>query len=223
MTGAAPIRILLVEDHASFSQALTGMVGFEPDLTVVAAVTDGEAAADTAEDARPDVAVVDLDLPGGSGVEVIAELRARLPGVRCVVLTALTDPVELGRAVEAGAKAVHHKSIQIDALFDVIRDVARGVSRLDAADVTAWLGALAADRESRWEERVARDLLSPREHEVLLLLAHGVGSAGIAETLVITEATARTHIRNLRTKLGAATRVEAVAEAIRLRLLDPTG
>lgn len=215
------IRVLLVDDHASFRQALEGMISLEADLEVVGHVGRGDLAGKAAEAQRPDVAVVDLDLPGAGGVDAMADIRDASPGTRCVVLTALVEPVELGRAVEGGAAAVLHKSVQMAQVFDVIRAVASGKTMLDPERTVAWLRALHGHRETRWQARAAEALLSPREQEVLELLAQGLGTRAIAQQLFISEGTAQTHVRNLRVKLGAGTRLEAVAEALRLGLLKP--
>ena len=215
------IRIVLVEDHASFGQALAGMAAMEPDLEVVGQVGRGEDALTSATGA--DIAVVDLDLPGMAGVATIAALRERHPGLGCVVLTALTDEVELGRAVEAGAAGVLHKSVSMADLFRVVRAVAAGENTLDPADSARWLRALADDREAGWRARVAADALSPRELEVLTALARGERLAGIARSMAIAPGTVQTHIRNIRQKLGVSSQLEAVVEAYRLGLIDRPG
>ncbi len=214
------IRLVLVEDHVSYGQALAGMADLEDDLEVVASLTRGDEAADVVETSDAHVLVVDLDLPGISGIEVIHAVRARRPATACVVLTALTDDVELGRAVEAGATAVLHKSVPVADVFAVARAVAGGANRLDPALTTRWLGALARSREEGWRARVTSSALSAREREVLQLLATGASSHVIAERLRIAEATVQTHVRNLRGKLGVGSRLEAVLEAQRLGLID---
>lgn len=215
------IRILLVEDHASFGQALAGMAEMEDDLEVVGQVGRGEDAIALASGA--DVAVVDLDLPGMAGVATIAALRERHPELGCVVLTALTDESELGLAVEAGAAGVLHKSVTMAELFRAVRAVASQQNTLDPADSARWLRALAADREAGWRARIAADALSPREREVLAALARGQRLPAIAESLAISAGTVQTHIRNVRLKLGVSSQLEAVVEAYRLGLIDRPG
>lgn len=212
---------MLVEDHTSFRQALEAVIALEEDLEVVAQAERGEDAAELAADTQPDVAVIDLDLPGGGGVDAILDVRERCPDVRVVVFTGLTDEVELGRAVEAGASAVAHKSLDIVAFLGIVRSVAAGASLLDPTLTSRWLGAVGRAREAGWEARLLREQLSPRELEVLALLAEGRSGPDIAERLTISPETAHTHIRNLRAKLGASTRLEAVAVALRLGLVEP--
>lgn len=215
------IRIMLVEDHASFGQALAGMAELEDDLVVVAHVQRGEEAVALAAEA--DVAIVDLDLPGMAGVATIAELREQRSGISCVVLTALTDEVELGRAVEAGAAGVLHKSVAVAEVFRVVRSIAGGASCLNPNDTARWLQGLAADREAGWRARVAADALSPRELQVLQALARGERLPVIAEVLRISPGTVQTHVRNLRLKLGVSSQLEAVVEGYRLGLIERPG
>jgi DNA-binding NarL/FixJ family response regulator len=154
---------------------------------------------------------------------VIDGLRRDRPAVRSVVLTALTDEAELGRAVEAGATAVLHKSVDVPELLDVVRRVAAGQTVLDAGPTSAWLRSLAAERERGWLARTIGDSLTPREREVLQLLSAGHGGAAIASELGISQDTVQTHVRNLLGKLGVGTRLEAVALALRLGLVSPGG
>lgn len=219
--GPPGIRVLLVEDHASLAQALTAVMGLEDDLRVVGHARAAEEVDAVLDGAHADVAVIDLDLPGASGVDVIAELRDRPNAPRCLVLTALRDDAELGRAVEAGAAAVVHKSVDMPQLLDVVRQVAGGATVLPAGPTSTWLRAMAAERERTWRARTLRDALTGREAEVLRLLADGCNSAAIAEHLVITQDTVQSHVRNLLGKLGVGSRLEAVALALRLGLVDP--
>jgi DNA-binding NarL/FixJ family response regulator len=217
----AGTRVLLVEDHTSFAQALAAVLDLTDDLTVVGHAREAAEVGAVLSRAAADVALVDLDLPGGSGIDVISELRDRPGAPRCVVLTALRDDAELGRAVEAGAAAVVHKSVGMPELLDVVRQVAGGATVLHAQTSSAWLRAMSAERERTWRARTLRDALTARETEVLALLAEGLGGAAIAERLVITPDTVQTHVRNLLGKLGVGSRLEAVSLAVRLGLVDP--
>lgn len=215
------VRVLLVEDHASLRDALAAVIGMTDGMEVVAAL--GRADDDTLDDdaLHVDVAVVDLDLPGGSGVEVVERLRARDAPVGCVVLTGLVDDRELGRAIESGASAVLHKSTPMPDLLDAVRTVAGGGTVLPPADTSRRLRALAEDREQRWEGRLLAEQLTRREREVLELLVWGRGNDDIAEALVISPDTVQTHVKNLMAKLAAGSRLEAVSRALRLGLVAP--
>ena len=213
------MKVMLVEDHTSYAQALTAVMALETDFVVVGHATDADEAADLAARAEPDIALVDLDLPAASGVDVLNDLRAQAHAPACVVLTALTDRAELGRAVEAGAAAVLHKSADMTDLLDVLRSVAAGGTELAAEQASEWLRALAAERERTWRARTMRDALTAREAEILQLLSDGHSSRAIAQKLFISPETVQTHVRNLLGKLGVGSRLEAVTLALRLGLV----
>jgi DNA-binding NarL/FixJ family response regulator len=215
------ITLLLLEDHASYRQLLSMFANAQEDLKVVAEVRRADEAGTAAAATRPDVAVVDLDLPGGTGVGAIHDIRRVSPGTGCVVLSALNEDVEFGRAIEAGASAVLHKSIDIEELLDVLRAVADGRTVLPAEQTSRRLRALASSRDRGWHVRVLHEHVSPREREVLELLAEGADNRRIARQLGITQNTVQTHIRNLLAKLGVQSRLEAVVKAMRMGLVEP--
>jgi len=215
------IAVVLVEDHTSYAQALAAVIELTDDIEVIGRAQSAEDAARVLAEHAPDVAVVDLDLPGASGIDVLDALRDRQGATAAVVLTALTDEAELGRAVEAGAAAVLHKSVDVTELLDVVRRVADGGSVLAAGPTSSWLRALAAERERTWMARTIRGTLTPRETEILRLLAAGHGSDAIAARLVISADTVQTHVRNLLGKLGVGSRLEAVTLALRMGIITP--
>lgn len=214
------VTILLVEDHTSFRQALAAVLSLEDDLELVAEVERGEDAGPAAARATPAVAVVDLDLPGIGGVEAIAAIRAASPETRCVVLTALRDEVELGRAIEAGAAGLVHKSVDMSVLLDAIRGVSDGATLLAPETTARFLSALSRSRSDHWRAELLRSSLSPREFEVLQLLTEGRTNRAIGEELGISPETAQTHVRNLMGKLDVSSRLEAVALALRLGIVS---
>lgn len=214
------IRVLLIEDHGALRDALAAVLDLDERFEVVGAVGRGDEAGSAARAAQPDVALVDLDLPGGDGVSAVEAVRAVHPPTAFVVLTASTDPVELGRAVEAGVGAVLHKSADVTDVIAALDGVARGANLVPAADAAGWLRALGAARENGWYARVVGDTLTGREREVLDLLARGATNDTIARALHISPQTVQTHVRNLLAKFGVGSRLEAVTEAIRLGLVD---
>lgn len=216
-----PVSILLVEDHASFRQALETVVEMEDDLRVVANVARGEDAGEAASRHHPDVAIVDLDLPGVDGIETIGAIRRASPETACLVLTGLQDDVEMGRAVQAGVVAVLHKSVDVEELLGTVRRAARGAVLLVPGEVSRWLQAAGSARDRHWSSGLLRRSLTEREREVLALLAQGGTNRSIATTLGISTETVKTHVRNLMGKLDERSRLEAVTSAIRLGLVDP--
>lgn len=214
------IRVLLVEDHTSLRQALAAVIGMTDDMSL--AGEHGRADFDVAEAAADtDVAVIDLDLPGGDGVEVVTRLRTASPTLGAVVLTGLSDDRELGRAIEAGAAAVLHKATPMPEVLDTIRTVAAGGTVLPVEETSRRLSALARDRERRWQGRLYAEQLTNRELEVLEHLVYGLGNSDIGQRLGISPETVQTHVRNLMGKLGASSRLEAVSLALQHELVDP--
>jgi DNA-binding NarL/FixJ family response regulator len=218
---ATPLRVLLVEDHASFRHALRAVFALEQDLSVVAEVDDGTQAGAAAAEHHPDVAVVDLDLPGADGIEALTDIRQASPDTACVVLTALQDDAEMGRAVEAGAAAILHKSVDIEDLLQVIRRASTGMNLLSPNDTARWLQARGRQRDQRWQTALLEQKLTRREREVLALLAHGGTNQSIARELVISPETVQTHVRNLMAKVDERSRLALVTTAIRLGIVDP--
>lgn len=215
------ISVVLVEDHLTFAQALEAVFSLEPDLRVLAVVAQADDAGVVARRLTPDVAVVDLDLPGGGGELAIRGMREASPRTRFLVLTASRDRLELARVVEAGVSGLLHKSADMPRVLEGVRRVARGDNLLPPAVVAALLGDLGAARRHQWRSEVARATLSPRETEILAGLAQGRTVQDIAHMLGISAGTAETHLRNARSKLGVSSRLHAVVEAIRLNLVDP--
>lgn len=217
------ISVLLVEDHAAFRGALTMVLRGEGDLEVVAEVGRVDQAGTAAGETRPTLAIVDIALPNGSGADAIAAIRERSPTTRAVVLSGVTDDVQLGRCIEAGAAAVIDKSRDVAEVVDVLRQVAGGATVLHTVETSRRLVALKADRDRHWRARLLREQLTSRELVVLGELARGGSTEKIAERLTISPQTVQTHIRNVMAKMDVGTRLDAVVEAQRLGLVDPPG
>ena len=215
--------VFLVEDHTSFRQAITMVLDGEPDLHAAGGAGTVHEALAAARQQPADITVVDLDLPDGDGLNVLRELRDIAPNTACIVLSALTDDATFGAAIELGASAVLHKSIEIPDLLDAIREVASGRTVLPAADTSRRLQALARSRDRHWHAQLLEQSLTPREKEVLQLLARGAGNRRIGKELGISPETVQTHIRNILAKLAVGSRLEAVVKALRLELVDPPG
>ena len=207
------IRVLLVDDHASFRQPLAFMMEREPDFTVVAQ------AGSLAEARRVlqgvDIAIVDLDLPDGNGVDLVRELRAANPQGMVLVLSAVTNRVQHAQAVEAGAAGVVHKSARISEIIDAVRCLSRGEQLLSPGEVIEMLRLVGEQRERGREAQWALARLTKREREVLQALAVGLNDKEIAERLQISTETARTHMVNILAKLGVDSRLQALVFAVR--------
>ncbi|HEX2314676.1 MAG TPA: response regulator transcription factor [Thermomonospora sp.] len=192
-----PIRVLLAEDVTILRGALAGLLALEPDIEMVAEVGTGDAIVPAALRHRPDVAVLDIDLPGVDGLTAAADLRARLPGCRTLILTGLGGPGHLRRALDAHAGGFLLKDAPPEELADGIRRVAAGEQVVDPHL------ALASVRQPV-------SPLTPREAQVLRLAAEGAGADDIATRLGLSSGTVRNYLTNGITKLNARNRLDAV-------------
>jgi len=200
------IRLLIVDDHPVVRDGLSGMLAADPEFEVVGAAADGAAAVQQAEVFRPDVILMDLQMPGVGGLEAIRELAARGNPARVLVLTTYDTDSHVVPAIAAGATGYLLKAAPRDDLLRAVRAAAAGHAVLapTVADVLA---------------NHTPDLLTPRELEVLQLVAAGNTNRDTAAHLFISEATVKTHLINIYAKLGVPDRASAVAEAFRRGLL----
>ena len=214
---AAPIRVLLVDDHEVVRIGLRHMLQIEPDIEVVGEAADGDAAVRLARTQRPNVVLMDVRMGPTDGIEACRALKSELSETQVVMLTSFgTDDAVLS-ALMAGASGFLLKNTGRAELLRAVRAVAAGDALLDPAvtrRVTEQLVALASRAE---HPQMA--LLSPREREVLVLVAQGKTNKQIADALVISEATARNHVSHILDKLGMSRRSNAAAFAVEMGLL----
>ena len=224
--GDQPLRILIADDHALFRRGLREVLDEEEDMQVVADVADGEEALRRARELRPDgldLVLMDVDMPGLDGISAAKRILAEDPGLPVVVLTASTLDRDLLDAVRAGAIGFLSKGLSPAAMLRALRDFrdegALPMSRTVAAKVLAhFQQTVAASEQAAPAEPAVEDWsespLTPREREVLELIASGARDREIADHLVLTESTVKKHVQNILRKLGARNRTDAV---IRLR------
>ncbi|MGD1012267.1 MAG: response regulator transcription factor [Acidimicrobiales bacterium] len=207
-----PLRVFLVDDHEVVRRGLRSMLEADGDIQVV-----GEAA--TAKDAitrgialGPDVAVLDIRLPDGDGIEVCRELCSRLPGIQCLMLTSFADDEALFAAIMAGSSGYVLKQIKGSDLLDAVRRVGKGESLIDPAMTKRVFDRLREGPAN--DERL--DRLSDQERRVLDLVAEGLTNRQIAERLYLAEKTVKNYVSSMLSKLGMDRRSEAAAYAARL-------
>ena len=198
------IRILCVEDHRIVREGIALIINRQPDLEVVGLAATGEEAVDLFRTSRPDVTVMDLRLRAMSGVDAIRAIRHIDPAARIIVLTMYRGDEDIFRALQAGATTYLLKDSLADELIQVIRDVHVGKKTTVSAEVKA-----------RLEERSVKPELTPREVEILNLIAQGLQNKEIAMSLGISEATTQVHVRNILAKLDVTHRTAAVNVALR--------
>ncbi len=213
---------MLVEDHASFRHALAYLFEAEPEFVVAAQAGSLAESREAINGSREeiDVAVVDLALPDGDGIELIQELSARSTGVTTLVLSASVDRAELARAVDAGAAGVLHKAAAVTEIVESVRRLKAGEVLLSHAEVIEMLRVASVRRQEVHEARLLLGKLTRREREVLEALAEGLDSKEIAEKLNITFETERTHMVNILNKLDARSRLQALVFAARHGIVE---
>ena len=197
------IRVLIVEDHNVVRQGLVALLNVVEGLEVVGEAADGVEAIAQYRKSKPDITLVDLRLPKMGGVEVIERIRMESPQARLIVLPTYDGDEDIFRALKAGAKAYLLKGMTTEELISTIREVHAGKSRIPAVIA------------ERLAERMGTEELTPREADVLEQIVQGKSNKEIAIELEISEATVKTHINSLLSKLGVTDRTQAATAAIR--------
>jgi DNA-binding NarL/FixJ family response regulator len=196
------IRVVIADDHPLVVEGLHGLIGAEPDIDVVATATDGERALDAVRRLKPDLLIIDLEMPYMNGLAALRQLRAENVATRVLMLSAFGDAHALREAIECGADGFALKTGAAEATLAAIRQVAHGQMVFPQA-ARRWLTASQSSK--------AANELTDREEEVLKLLADGASNAHIARSLKLSESTVKFHLRNLFSKLGVTNRTEAAA------------
>jgi DNA-binding NarL/FixJ family response regulator len=199
----AKIRVLCVDDHPIVREGVAAIIDLQPDMTMAGTASTGSEAIQRFAELAPDIVLVDLRLPDMSGFEVIKRIKGTSPGARIIVLSSHEGDVDIQRALEAGARGYVVKGILRDELLDIIRSVHAGKRRLPAAIA------------QKLAEHMTDEPISPRELEVLSLMATGKRNKEIAGDLSIAEDTVKMHVRNILSKLQVSDRTEAVTTALR--------
>jgi DNA-binding NarL/FixJ family response regulator len=203
MKETGKIRVFCVDDHPVVRDGIAAIINLQPDMTLAGDAATGGEALERYFEVRPDVALVDLQLPDMSGFDLIKKIRDKSPNARIIVLSSHEGDVDIQRALESGAQGFVAKGIVRGELLETIRSVHAGKRRLPA------------EVAQKLAEHIADEPISPRELEVLSLMAAGKRNKEIAAELSIAEDTVKMHVRNILSKLQVNDRTEAVTSALR--------
>ncbi len=202
------IRILTVDDHPMLREGIAALVASQPDMKVVAEASTGREALEQFRKHRPDLTLMDLQMPEMDGIEAMGAIRSEFPDARIIVLTTYKGDIQVLRALKAGARAYLLKGLLRKELLETIRAVHAGQKRI-SPDVAVELADHALD-----------DALTSREIDVVRLIAGGHANKLIADQLGITEDTVKGHVKNILSKLGASDRTHAVTIALKRGIIE---
>ena len=226
------ISVMIVDDHPLFLQGLRKVLREAEDIAVIGAAQDGEQALSMAQELTPDVVLLDINLPSMNGMQVARQLKADLPNVAIIMLTAYHDENQVLHAVRAGASAYYPKDVTVETLLGAIRQVSEGLyvieeNILSKPELAEWITERFEEIDAFWEG--AEDMFMPlsgREMEILQLITRGMSNKEVALQLSISHQTVKNHMTSILRKLAVNDRTQAAVYALRkgwIRLQDTDG
>ncbi len=216
MTDQRPIRLLLIEDQPTILEKQRRLLEGFPQLEIVGSARDGRTGLELIRALEPQVVLLDLGLPDLDGLEVVREVKARQPAVEILIFTIFEEEARVLEAVRAGASGYLLKGTPAERIVEAIGEVSRGGSVIQPQLARRLLRHFQTEAAS-----TSASALTPRETEILQLIARGLSNRDAAETLGLSRATVRTHLEHIYAKLEVSNRTEAVTEAIRRGIIEP--
>jgi two-component system NarL family response regulator len=217
-----PVRVLICDDHAVFRRGLMLVLELDERVEVVGEAADGPSALTLAQELAPDVVLMDVRMPGMSGIETTRRMAALLPSTRIIVLTVSDEEDDLYEAIKAGASGYLLKEISMEEVGDAVESVMAGNSLITPSMASKLLTEFTALARQAASKTTSPPRLTDRELQVLRLIATGMSNREIAGELTISENTVKNHVRNILEKLHLHSRVEAVMYALRENIIDLT-
>jgi len=208
------LRILLADDHVLFRKGLTALLGSRPDIQIVGEARDGLEAIDAAREFLPDVILMDVNMPRCDGLEATRRIKREMPHVKIVILTVSDDDQHLFEAIKSGAQGYLLKDLEPYQLYDLLESISRGEAPLSGVIAAKILKEFTNPSGATTQEAEVIDELTPRETQILQLVAKGKSNKDIADELVISENTVKIHIRNILEKLHLKNRIQAAVYAV---------
>jgi len=213
-----PIKIFVVEDQPKILKNLMKLLNDSDAVEVIGQAMSGEEALEAIPEAQPEVILLDLGLPQMSGIDVTREVKKKYPKIEILIFTIFDEEDKVMEAIQAGASGYLLKGMEAEKIVEAIREVRDGGSVIQPSLARSLLRHFRVDDEKQKEEPYPS--LTPREVEILQIIAKGLSNAEAAEVLKISRATIRTHLEHIYAKLSVSNRVEAITEGIRQGLID---
>jgi DNA-binding NarL/FixJ family response regulator len=218
----AVVRIVVVDDHEVVRSGFAGLLDTQPDFAVVGTASDGAEAVRIGQKLQPDVVLMDVRMPGMDGIEATKRLAGSVPDPpRILILTTFDLDEYVYDALRAGASGFLLKDVTAERLFDAVRVIAAGNALLAPSVTRRLISEFAGRPDARPQSASALEELTPRETQVLQLVAEGLSNAEIADRLIVTEETVKTHVSRILNKLGLRDRTQAVVVAYETGLVTP--
>ena len=208
MTSDQPIRILTVDDHPLLREGIASLIGTQSDMVIIAEASSGRDAIDKFEQNRPDITLMDIQMPEMNGIDAITQIISHHPDAKIIVLTTYNGDAQIFRALKAGAHGYLLKGLLRKELVETIRSVHLGKKRI-SPEVASQVAQYAAD-----------DTLTAREIDILRLIAQGNANKMIADRLSVSEDTVKAHVRNILSKLSANDRTHAVTIGVKRGFIE---